>query len=187
MSVCERLKFTVKSWRRFCLRPTLVRHCVRRAHDSSSSPSVHVFYTFPQSFFMLEPSFTYHFIIVCAAESPESSNNNQLATAMTVMQSTSGASQANLLKVERPYYEQEQFNNDLKYCQPDVDKTSFCNRLTNVRLGKIITNVFPVFSWLPNYNLKHDLIGDIVSGCTVAVMHIPQGRFCSILFNEFQK
>lgn len=37
--------------------------------------------------------------------------------------------------------------------------------------------MLPLLSWLSQYNIKRDIIGDIVSGCTVAVMHIPQGKF----------
>lgn len=101
-----------------------------------------------------------------------------IVSAMTVMQtgSTSGGSQLNVLKVERPYYEQEQFNNDLKYCKPEYKSSTLCNKLSNIRPGKLLLQMFPIFSWLPSYNVKNDLVGDIVSGCTVAVMHIPQGN-----------
>jgi len=34
---------------------------------------------------------------------------------------------------------------------------------------------FPFFNWIQKYNLKRDLLDDFVSGCTVGVMHIPQG------------
>jgi solute carrier family 26 protein len=39
---------------------------------------------------------------------------------------------------------------------------------------------FPIFSWLSTYN-KKSAIGDIISGCTVAVMHIPQGMGYALL------
>lgn len=35
---------------------------------------------------------------------------------------------------------------------------------------------FPIITWLSQYDYKTDLVGDIISGCTVAVMHIPQGK-----------
>lgn len=119
------------------------------------------------------------------AENSDKTSINFVA-AMTIMQTgSSSTSHTNLLKVERPYYEQEQFNNDLKYCKPDVQTPSFCNRVTNLRFSKILMQLFPVFSWLPNYNVKHDLIGDVVSGCTVAVMHIPQGKTFNYVFIYF--
>ncbi|XP_049782755.1 sulfate transporter-like isoform X1 [Schistocerca cancellata] len=46
---------------------------------------------------------------------------------------------------------------------------------------KVITSLFPILSWLPNYKWKSDLIPDIISGFTVAVMHIPQGMAYSML------
>lgn len=39
----------------------------------------------------------------------------------------------------------------------------------------------PVTLWLPNYNVKSNLFGDLASGITVAVMHIPQGMAYGIL------
>ena len=33
----------------------------------------------------------------------------------------------------------------------------------------------PVLRWLPAYKVKKNLMGDLISGMTVAVMHIPQG------------
>lgn len=34
----------------------------------------------------------------------------------------------------------------------------------------------PSIEWLSNYNWKEDLSGDLISGMTVAIMHIPQGN-----------
>lgn len=82
-----------------------------------------------------------------------------------------------VLKVERPYYEQAQFNTELSYCQPEENyRNSICHRLNNIKPMKIIFGLFPVLTWLTHYNIKNDLVGDIVSGCTVAIMHIPQGN-----------
>lgn len=38
-------------------------------------------------------------------------------------------------------------------------------------------SLFPIITWLGQYDVKKNLIPDIVSGCTVAVMHIPQGNY----------
>lgn len=88
--------------------------------------------------------------------------------------SNSGNS-THVLKVERPYYEQEQFNNELNYCKRDNGKASFIGRFRNVKMRNVLLSLFPIFSWLGQYNVKSDLIGDLISGCTVAIMHIPQG------------
>lgn len=41
---------------------------------------------------------------------------------------------------------------------------------------------FPIFSWLHAYQ-KDDFVGDLISGCTVAIMHIPQGMGYALLGN----
>lgn len=90
-----------------------------------------------------------------------------------------GPGHSQVLKVERPYYEQEQFNSELNYCQLDDSSrrdASICSRIQNVKPKSIFLSVFPLFAWLSQYNVKSDLVGDLVSGCTVAIMHIPQGK-----------
>lgn len=39
----------------------------------------------------------------------------------------------------------------------------------------VITSVFPIIKWLPAYNVKSDLIADILAGITVLALQIPQG------------
>lgn len=81
-----------------------------------------------------------------------------------------------VLKVERPYYEQHQFNNALYYDNSKDKKKSVClNPLENFKPLNILLSIFPILSWLPKYDLKRDLISDIIAGFTVGVMHIPQG------------
>lgn len=88
-----------------------------------------------------------------------------------------GTDASAVLKVERPFYEQNQFNNELNYCKPENDNHSTCLQwINNIRPVNVFSSVFPVFTWLSQYNMKNDLIGDIISGCTVAIMHIPQGE-----------
>ena len=41
---------------------------------------------------------------------------------------------------------------------------------------------FPIISWLSEYK-KNDFVGDVISGCTVAIMHIPQGMGYALLGN----
>lgn len=88
---------------------------------------------------------------------------------------------AHVLKVERPFYEQQQFNSELNYCEPENDRRANCYQwFNNVKPKSIILSIFPVFQWLSQYNIKNDLVGDIISGCTIAIMHIPQGKLCSL-------
>ncbi|XP_037951902.1 solute carrier family 26 member 10-like [Teleopsis dalmanni] len=45
----------------------------------------------------------------------------------------------------------------------------------------IFTGVLPILQWLPKYSLKRDLLGDLIAGFTVAVMHIPHGMAYGLL------
>lgn len=47
--------------------------------------------------------------------------------------------------------------------------------------GKTIVSLFPILDWLPKYEWKKNIINDIVSGFTVAIMHIPQGMAYALL------
>lgn len=40
----------------------------------------------------------------------------------------------------------------------------------------VLQSWFPIFEWLPGYNVRRDLAHDIAGGLTVAIMHIPQGK-----------
>lgn len=40
---------------------------------------------------------------------------------------------------------------------------------------KLIKETIPVVEWIPKYSVKQNLMGDLMAGITVAVMHIPQG------------
>jgi solute carrier family 26, other len=66
-------------------------------------------------------------------------------------------------------------------CIPACD--SYISNLKAVRPKSCFLSIFPVFSWLRSYSLKNDFINDLISGCTVAVMHIPQGMGYAILGN----
>lgn len=80
-----------------------------------------------------------------------------------------------VLKVERPIYDKQQFNNALDY-NYEKEKTAVCsNPLNNFQPCKMFLSIFPVFSWMSKYDIRKDLISDLISGFTVGVMHIPQG------------
>ncbi|EAA07140.4 AGAP010344-PA, partial [Anopheles gambiae str. PEST] len=46
-----------------------------------------------------------------------------------------------------------------------------------------LTGLFPIFQWLPEYSFPSDFIGDLISGLTVGVMHIPQGMGYALIAN----
>uniref|UniRef100_A0A3Q1ILL4 STAS domain-containing protein n=1 Tax=Anabas testudineus TaxID=64144 RepID=A0A3Q1ILL4_ANATE len=52
-------------------------------------------------------------------------------------------------------------------------KESF--RCSVSRLKLMVLSWVPVLSWLPHYPVKENIMGDLISGCSVAIMHLPQG------------
>lgn len=86
-------------------------------------------------------------------------------------------------KVERPVYQQstilEAFNDN----STDTFHSDFTPSCSTCRPKKMLLSMFPSILWLGNYQWKEDLIKDIIAGCTVAVMNIPQGMAYALLGN----
>lgn len=57
-------------------------------------------------------------------------------------------------------------------------------RCKKMRPMRILKTTIPLFDWLSTYNWKNDILGDIVAGITVAVMHIPQGKYVCKRFDS---
>ncbi|KAL3271508.1 hypothetical protein HHI36_021989 [Cryptolaemus montrouzieri] len=78
--------------------------------------------------------------------------------------------------VDRPVYQQEDLNRDTLYAKPPKgtfgDKIHRCCKISPY---KCVRRTFPILKWLPNYQWKKWLFGDIIAGLTVTVMQIPQG------------
>ncbi|XP_031618524.1 pendrin-like isoform X3 [Contarinia nasturtii] len=109
---------------------------------------------------------------------------NKAKMEMTIQTKRMTLDPRDVLKVERPFYEQQQINNELNYSKPDNDeRKGYTQWLCNIKPINICLSIFPIFAWLSTYNIKNDLIGDIISGCTVAIMHIPQGMGYAMLAN----
>uniref|UniRef100_A0A8C5RZ51 SLC26A/SulP transporter domain-containing protein n=1 Tax=Laticauda laticaudata TaxID=8630 RepID=A0A8C5RZ51_LATLA len=45
----------------------------------------------------------------------------------------------------------------------------------------LLLRFLPILSWLPHYPVKEWLLGDIISGFSVAIMHLPQGLAYALL------
>ncbi|KAI5733506.1 hypothetical protein M8J76_012708 [Diaphorina citri] len=63
----------------------------------------------------------------------------------------------------------------VEWCKSQFSDTQCCNPFS------WLVQLFPILDWLPKYKWKSDLSQDIVSGVTIAVVHIPQGMAYSIL------
>ncbi|KAK8375447.1 hypothetical protein O3P69_008352 [Scylla paramamosain] len=54
-------------------------------------------------------------------------------------------------------------------------QTHACSRCSLGRLWSAVRARLPILDWLPEYRVCHVLLGDVIAGVTVGVMHIPQG------------
>ncbi|XP_055598517.1 sulfate anion transporter 1-like [Uranotaenia lowii] len=84
--------------------------------------------------------------------------------------------------VSRPRFQQEELNRKLDY---HVPKRHMCEKISRKAdkfscLG-FVKSVFPILVWLREYSWKRDFVADLIAGCTVGVMHIPQGMGYALL------
>ena len=84
--------------------------------------------------------------------------------------------------VERSIYTQKNFDEDY---EPSDRPTQTFKKIVKKKISKchctaqccktFLLKLFPFINILRQYNVRTDLSGDIVSGLTVGIMHIPQG------------
>ncbi|XP_063978806.1 prestin-like isoform X2 [Diachasmimorpha longicaudata] len=88
------------------------------------------------------------------------------------------------LRINRPLYDHTTLNQEFSYEKP---KTSLVNNvLTSLKpqsCYSCATSVLPVIDWLRKYKWREHILSDIISGVTVAIMHIPQGMAYGLLGN----
>ncbi|CAL4076706.1 unnamed protein product [Meganyctiphanes norvegica] len=93
---------------------------------------------------------------------------------------TALSSEEDELCVKRPALTIETRNSNYHYTKPE--QPGFTESLKNSASSSCkcspwawIKSRIPILDWLPKYSPRSNLMGDVISGCTVAIMHIPQG------------
>ena len=91
------------------------------------------------------------------------------------------------LHVSRPVYSQETFDaaesargaltRDVRTTsQRLADRLAKSCRCDRKKAKDFVLNQIPLLRWLPKYDLKANLIGDLMAGFTISVLHLPQVR-----------
>ncbi|XP_029679419.1 solute carrier family 26 member 10-like isoform X2 [Formica exsecta] len=88
------------------------------------------------------------------------------------------------LTVRRPVYQQDELNHLCKYVKPKrILSNEMSRRCKSIKPIKFLKKSIPLIDWLSSYDWKNNILGDVIAGITVAVMHIPQGMAYAILGN----
>ena len=53
--------------------------------------------------------------------------------------------------------------------------------VSKFNIFSFLINLFPIIKWIRNYDIKSDLLNDVITGFTIAVLHIPQGMAYGLL------
>ena len=86
--------------------------------------------------------------------------------------------------LQRPIYEQEALHDDYQYERPTISVLrNAVGALKSKNWKSCATSVVPSINWLRDYRWKESIMSDIISGLTVAIMHIPQGMAYALLGN----
>ncbi|CAL4108342.1 unnamed protein product [Meganyctiphanes norvegica] len=105
------------------------------------------------------------------------------------MHDRGGETMADEVCVVRPALTVKQRNKDYYFEQPQesgvLEKLkSEARSQCECSVGRVLSGIqsrLPILNWLPSYSPKNSLLGDTISGTTVAIMHIPQGMAYALL------
>jgi hypothetical protein len=87
------------------------------------------------------------------------------------------------IHVDRPIFTQEDFDED--FSPQQRHSKTFKERIKNTAsqcvcgaacIKNFLFGIFPFLGIMKAYNIKEDAVNDLISGLTVGVMHIPQGK-----------
>ncbi|CAD5231597.1 unnamed protein product [Bursaphelenchus xylophilus] len=89
------------------------------------------------------------------------------------------------------YLNQDQFDEIFQY-QPAPQRKLTCKKVTKKLCKNFLSiqnflnfliSFFPILKWFPEYKWKEYILGDLMSGITVGIVHVPQGIAYAILAN----
>ncbi|XP_072729688.1 sulfate transporter-like isoform X1 [Ciconia boyciana] len=127
---------------------------------------------------------TLHGCLLSCLSSPgamEDTSSQKLGQSKDALGSlTPQESPANFVHVELEEYEPADFSTK-ELILKKAREVCTCNRQTIITF---FCQLFPVLDWLPRYNVKTQLLGDVISGLLVGIVAIPQSISYSLLANQ---
>ncbi|XP_054902073.1 solute carrier family 26 member 6-like [Poeciliopsis prolifica] len=54
-------------------------------------------------------------------------------------------------------------------------------RCSSSQVKDVLLTRIPILSWLPKYPFRENIVGDVMSGCSVGIIHLPQGMAYALL------
>ncbi|XP_056589524.1 solute carrier family 26 member 9-like [Triplophysa dalaica] len=87
---------------------------------------------------------------------------------------------------DRPVYSQTDFDKEFdrkRRTFPLGQKLRKALRCSGERLKGVLLRRLPILSWLPKYNVKQNLLCDVISGVSAGTIQVPQGMAFALLAN----
>lgn len=113
-----------------------------------------------------------------AMEDTSSQKSGQSKDALGCL--TPGETPANFIHVKLEEYEPANVSTK-ELIRKKSREVCTCNRQTIITF---FCQLFPVLDWLPRYNIRTQLLGDVISGLLVGIVAIPQSISYSLLANQ---
>ncbi|KAG8451388.1 hypothetical protein GDO86_003554 [Hymenochirus boettgeri] len=88
--------------------------------------------------------------------------------------------------VDRSAYSLELFNEEYekrKHSYPIGGKVRKLFSCSKSKLKTFIFGIFPILNWLPTYNIKENILPDVLGGISAGTIQIPQGMAFALLAN----
>uniref|UniRef100_A0A670YXP7 Sulfate transporter-like n=1 Tax=Pseudonaja textilis TaxID=8673 RepID=A0A670YXP7_PSETE len=121
------------------------------------------------------PLFSYFGVMEGGTIVQKSENNNDTAS----LPSSQSSQSSSYIPVKLEEYETSGFS--IKKLLTKAKENYKCNQESVLTFFR---QLFPVIEWLPHYNIKEQLLGDIISGLLVGIVSIPQSISYALLASQ---